>query len=165
MAQVRRCPCGSYCVQHAAKIGHTCSAGDHPVRHGSPASHAKYEEMVKMRAAGRTLRYIGYHYGITYQAVQQFLAYHLRALRGGHSITNANTADPISEEQALTLRGMLDYLAPTPKWYTQFWAWVAAPENKVEAIQRSSYQRVHDDLAGGCSARWRQGAERKKWHR
>jgi hypothetical protein len=42
---------------------------------------------------------------------------------------------------------MLDYLAPTPKWYTQFWAWVAAPENKVEAIQRSSYQRVHDDLA------------------
>jgi hypothetical protein len=60
---------------------------------------------------------------------------------------DANTADPISEEQALTLRGMLDYLAPTPKWYTQFWAWVAAPENKVEAIQRSSYQRVHDDLA------------------
>jgi len=80
MAQ-RRCPCGSYGVQHAAKIGHTCSAGDHPVRHGSPASHAKYEEMVKMRAAGRTLRYIGAHYGITYQAVQQFLAYHLRALR------------------------------------------------------------------------------------
>lgn len=81
MAQVRRCPCGSYGVQHAAKIGHTCSAGDHPVRHGSPASHAKYEEMVKMRAAGWTMRYIGAHYGITYQAVQQFLAYHLRALR------------------------------------------------------------------------------------
>ena len=81
MAQVRRCPCGSYGVQHAAKIVHTCSAGDHPVRHGSPASHAKYEEMVKMRAAGRTLRYIGAHYGITYQAVRQFLAYHLRALR------------------------------------------------------------------------------------
>jgi hypothetical protein len=81
MAQVRRCPCGSYGVQYARQIGHTCSAGDHPVRHGSPASHAKYEEMVKMRAAGRTLRYIGAHYGITYQAVQQFLAYHLRALR------------------------------------------------------------------------------------
>jgi hypothetical protein len=81
MAQVKRCPCGSYGVQHAAKIGHTCSAGDHPVRHGSPASHAKYEEMVKMRSAGRSLSYIGAHYGVTYQAVQQFLAYHLRALR------------------------------------------------------------------------------------
>ena len=93
MAQVRRCPCGSYGVQYARQIGHTCSAGDHPVSHGSPASHAKYEEMIKMRSAGRTLRYIGDHYGgISHQAVQQFLAYHLRAALESQVATIAQDA-------------------------------------------------------------------------
>jgi hypothetical protein len=59
---------------------------------------------------------------------------------------DGNSADPISDEQALALRGMLDYLAPTPKWYAQFWAWVGGGTTTVEGIQRKDYQRVHANL-------------------
>jgi hypothetical protein len=60
---------------------------------------------------------------------------------------DGDSADPISDEQALELRTMLDYLAPTPKWYEQWWAWVGPEQEKrVEAIQRKDWDRVRGDL-------------------
>ena len=59
---------------------------------------------------------------------------------------DANSADPITEEQALDIRTMLDYLSPTPTWYAKWWAWIGQDEHKVEAIQATNYKRVHDDL-------------------
>ena len=60
---------------------------------------------------------------------------------------DANSADPISDEQALKLHEMLDYLAMTPKQMEGFWKWAAAPENRAEAIQRKDYDRIHAELA------------------
>jgi hypothetical protein len=60
---------------------------------------------------------------------------------------DANSADPISEEQSLKLREMLDYLAMTPKQMEGFWKWAAAPENRAEAIQRKDFERIHAELA------------------
>lgn len=60
---------------------------------------------------------------------------------------DGDSADPISEEQALKLREMLDYLAMTPKQMEGFWRWAAAPENRAEAIQRKDFERIHAELA------------------
>ena len=59
---------------------------------------------------------------------------------------DGDTADPISDEQALKLHDMLNFLAMTPKQMEGFWKWVAAPENRVEAIQRKDWDRVSREL-------------------
>jgi hypothetical protein len=60
---------------------------------------------------------------------------------------DGNSADPISEEQALGIRDILATLAPTPKWYAQFWAWVGGDTHSVEQIQKRDYVRVREELA------------------
>ena len=75
-----RCPCGSYGVQYAGNVGHVCSVGDPLVGLGLTACQVRYKEMLKLRSKGSTLREIGIRYGITYQAVQQFLAARLGLL-------------------------------------------------------------------------------------
>ena len=60
---------------------------------------------------------------------------------------DANSADPISDEQALGLREKLDFLAPTPKWYEQWWAWIGPEqEHRVESIQKKDFDRINADL-------------------
>lgn len=59
---------------------------------------------------------------------------------------DANSADPISEEQAMDLQEKLDYLAPTPQWFAKWWAWIGQEDHRVSAIQRKDWERVHDDL-------------------
>jgi len=58
---------------------------------------------------------------------------------------DANSADPISEQQAWGIRDMLDTLAMTPPRLAKFWAWAEAtsPEN----IQRRNYDRINAELA------------------
>jgi hypothetical protein len=71
---------------------------------------------------------------------------------------DANSADPISEEQALKLREMLDHLAPTPNWYAGFWRWVwncdepTAEQKQPEAIQRKDLERVRAKLTAHVKA-------------
>lgn len=57
---------------------------------------------------------------------------------------DANSADPISDEQALDIRTMLDVLAMTPPTLTKFWAWAEA--DRPETIQRRSYERIVAEL-------------------
>ena len=58
---------------------------------------------------------------------------------------DADSADPISQEQAWAIRDMLDTLAMEPKRLERFWSWAeaTAPEN----IQRRNYERIHAELA------------------
>ena len=60
---------------------------------------------------------------------------------------DADSADPISDERAMDIQTMLDFLAMEPKQLAGFWRWCAAPENKVSAIQRKDYERVHRELS------------------
>lgn len=71
---------------------------------------------------------------------------------------DGDSADPVSEQQALKLREMLDYLAMTPKQMEGFWRWAAAPENRAEAIQRKDFDRIHAELARRVKAQERGGA-------
>jgi hypothetical protein len=63
----------------------------------------------------------------------------------GGADDDANSADPITQEQAWGVRDMLDTLAMTPPRLAKFWAWAeaTAPEN----IQRRNYERIHAELA------------------
>jgi len=55
---------------------------------------------------------------------------------------DANSADPISDEQAADLHDMLDALAMTPTQAERFWSWVGPPAVNVATIQRKDFARV-----------------------
>lgn len=63
---------------------------------------------------------------------------------------DANSADPISEEQALGIRTMLDHLAMTPPLAEKFWAWAQVPSKRPEDIQRRAYEKIHRWLSDRC---------------
>jgi hypothetical protein len=65
---------------------------------------------------------------------------------------DANSADPISDEQAMALRTMLDYLAMTPQQATRFWAWIGPSAVNVETIQRKDFERVNRWLSDRVKA-------------
>ena len=72
---------------------------------------------------------------------------------------DGDSADPISDEQAMTLQTMLDYLAMTPQQATRFWAWVGPPACNVETIQRKDFERVNWWLSGRVKAVEKGGAK------
>lgn len=55
---------------------------------------------------------------------------------------DADTADPITTEQALNIRTMLDVLAMTPTQADKFWQWARVPSKRPEDIQRGQYERI-----------------------
>ena len=57
---------------------------------------------------------------------------------------DASTAEPISEEQAMSIRDMLDALAMTPPQMQKFWAWAEA--TRPEDIQRGNFERISTEL-------------------
>lgn len=61
---------------------------------------------------------------------------------------DGDTADPISDEQAMKLHEMLDFLAMTPPQMGKFWAFVdpSGSVKTVESIQRRDYERVFGAL-------------------
>jgi hypothetical protein len=67
---------------------------------------------------------------------------------------DAQSADPISEDQALRLHDMLNHLAMTPPQMSKFWAFVdpSGVIKTVEAIQRRDYERVAGALKQRCKA-------------
>lgn len=69
---------------------------------------------------------------------------------------DGDTADPISEQQAMDLHDMLDALAMTPTQAERFWAWVGPPAVNVATIQRKDFERV----AAWLRQRVKQGGER-----
>jgi ERF superfamily len=60
---------------------------------------------------------------------------------------DANSADPISDDQALGIRTMLDVLAMTPPQAEKFWAWTEVPTKRPEDIQRRQYEKIRKWLA------------------
>ena len=67
---------------------------------------------------------------------------------------DANSADPITNEQALDIRTMLDLLAMTPQQAEKFWAWAEVPSKQPEGIQRGTYEKknIHKWLADRVKA-------------
>lgn len=55
---------------------------------------------------------------------------------------DGDSADPITELQAMSIRDMLDALAMTPTQTERFWAWVGPPATSSETIQRKDFERV-----------------------
>ena len=66
---------------------------------------------------------------------------------------DADSADPITDEQAMSLHEMLDYLAMEPSRLAKFWAFVGGDLHKVEAIQRKDFDRVAGALRSQCRAK------------
>ena len=66
---------------------------------------------------------------------------------------DANSADPITEDQAMQIQEMLDFLAMEPARAAKFWAFVGGDTHKVEAIQRKDYERVAGALRSQCKAK------------
>jgi hypothetical protein len=90
--------------------------------------------------------------------MKRYLALDMLNIVTEGSDDDGNSADPISEEQALKLREMLDHLSPTPKWYEGFWRWVwncdepTAEQKQPEAVQRKDFERVRAKLAAHVKA-------------
>ena len=61
---------------------------------------------------------------------------------------DGDSADPISEEESLKLRGMLDYLALEPTKITKVWAWIGPPAVSPETVQRGQYEKLGKYLTG-----------------
>lgn len=57
---------------------------------------------------------------------------------------DANSADPISEDQAMQIRDILDTLAMEPGNMKRFWAWAEA--TRPEDIQKCNYERIKTEL-------------------
>jgi hypothetical protein len=58
---------------------------------------------------------------------------------------DANSAEPVSREQAGALIDLLDRLAMEPARMQKFWLWAEA--GSVDNIQRRNYARIHAELA------------------
>jgi len=65
---------------------------------------------------------------------------------------DGDTADPISDEQALKLREMLDFLAMTPTQAEKFWAWAEVPSKQPEQIQKRQWAKIHRWLSDKVKA-------------
>ena len=63
---------------------------------------------------------------------------------------DGDSADPITDEQALDIRTMLDHLAMTPPQAERFWAWAEVPSKRPEDIQRRQHEKVRKWLADRC---------------
>ena len=61
---------------------------------------------------------------------------------------DADSADPISEEQALKIREMLDFLALEPPKLAKLWAWLGPPASSPETVQRGQYDKLRAYLTG-----------------
>ncbi len=55
---------------------------------------------------------------------------------------DAQSADPITPEQAADIDQWLSLLAMTPTQADKFWAWIGPPAVSVSTIQRKDYERV-----------------------
>ena len=55
---------------------------------------------------------------------------------------DAQSADPISDDQAADIDQWLSILAMTPTQMQKFWSWVGAPTVDVSTIQRKDFERV-----------------------
>lgn len=65
---------------------------------------------------------------------------------------DANSADPISREQADEVHQWLDLLAMTPSQTERFWAWVGPPAVNPATIQRGEWERVSQWLKARVKA-------------
>ena len=63
---------------------------------------------------------------------------------------DGDSADPITDEQALDIRTMLDHLAMTPPQAERFWAWAEVPSKRPEDIQRRQHEKVRKWLVDRC---------------
>ena len=63
---------------------------------------------------------------------------------------DGDSADPITDEQALDIRTMLDHLAMTPPQAERFWAWAEVPSKRPEDIQERQHDKVRRWLADRC---------------
>jgi len=61
---------------------------------------------------------------------------------------DANSADPITEEQALDVRQWLDVLALEPPKIAKLWAWIGPPATSPETIQKGQFDKVAKYLKG-----------------
>ena len=66
---------------------------------------------------------------------------------------DGDSADPISEDEALKLRWMLDYLALEPTKLAKVWAWIGPPAVSPETVQRGQYEKLGKYLMGLVKAR------------
>lgn len=60
---------------------------------------------------------------------------------------DANTADPITEQQEMEIQDMLSALAMTPNALAKFWEYAETPSRKVSDIQSGNYAKVRQGLA------------------
>jgi hypothetical protein len=65
---------------------------------------------------------------------------------------DGNTAEPITNAQALDIRTMLDYLAMTPAQAEKFWAWAEVPSKQPEQIQRCQWAKINRWLSDRVKA-------------
>ena len=63
---------------------------------------------------------------------------------------DGNSADPISEQQAMGIRDMLDHLSMTPPQMAKFWQWAEA--TSPETIQRRNHDKIAAELRKRCNA-------------
>jgi hypothetical protein len=73
----------------------------------------------------------------------------------GGADDDANSADPISEDQARGIRDMLDFLALEPLDLARFWK--LAESKTVEAIQLKNYKEVYEALRKSVEKREKGG--------
>jgi hypothetical protein len=65
---------------------------------------------------------------------------------------DGDTAEPITNAQALDIRTMLDYLAMTPTQAEKFWAWAEVPSKQPEQIQRCQWDKINRWLSDRVKA-------------
>lgn len=61
---------------------------------------------------------------------------------------DANSADPITQQQAMDVHQWLDLLALEPPKLAKFWAWIGPPAVSPETIQKQQYDKVATYLKG-----------------
>lgn len=66
----------------------------------------------------------------------------------GGADDDGNSADPITESQAMDVRQWLDLLALEPPKLAKFWAWIGPPAVSPETIQKQQYDKVATYLKG-----------------
>lgn len=66
----------------------------------------------------------------------------------GGADDDANSADPITQTQAMDVHQWLDLLALEPPKLAKFWAWIGPPAVSPETIQKQQYDKVATYLKG-----------------
>jgi len=61
---------------------------------------------------------------------------------------DGDSADPISDEQAMRIHDMLEHLALEPPKLAKLWAWIGPPATSPETVQRGQYEKLFGYLRG-----------------